>query len=284
MAELYTNNAKARLLAGEKLSAAWSQTGSTVTAEILAQAGFDMIVVDCEHAPIDPPQLLPIVQAAGGYGSMIMARAPWNDLVAIKRMLDCGIQGIHIPYVNNVEETARAVRACKYPPLGNRGIAGSPRAAGYGANRGQYLQRANDEILVLVALETPEAVVDHLFKLRGQQDKSGGFKAFVPLPFRKGASDIESKGSGVYDLKICAIARLVLDNFSHIRVPIPHFGDRMAQILLNFGADDIGGTHWYEEVAAAAGAMRLNRTEDFMRKTIIAAGFKPVKGTSNYGV
>ncbi len=169
MAELYTNNAKARLLAGEKLSAAWSQTGSTVTAEILAQAGFDMIVVDCEHAPIDPPQLLPIVQAAGGYGSMIMARAPWNDLVAIKRMLDCGIQGIHIPYVNNVEETARAVRACKYPPLGNRGIAGSPRAAGYGANRGQYLQRANDEILVLVALETPEAVenLDAMLDIEG---------------------------------------------------------------------------------------------------------------------
>ena len=58
----------------------------------------------------------------------------------------------------------------------------------------------------------------------------------------------------------------------------------MAQILLNFGADDIGGTHWHEEVAAAAGAARSNRTEDFMRKTIIAAGFNPVKGTSNYGV
>ncbi|MFR6032896.1 MAG: radical SAM protein [Bacilli bacterium] len=129
-------------------------------------------------------------------------------------------------------------------------------------------------------IETPESVIDHLFKLRDQQDKSGGFKAFVPLPFRKGASDIESKGSGVYDLKICAIARLVLDNFAHIRVPIPHFGDRMAQILLNFGADDIGGTHWHEEVAAAAGAARSNRTEDFMRKTIIAAGFNPVKGTS----
>ena len=158
MDNLYTNNAKARLKAGEKLSAAWSQTGSPVTAEILAQAGYDMIVVDCEHAPIDPPQLLNIAQAITGYGPMIMARAPWNDLVAIKRMLDCGLQGIHIPYVNNVEETLRAVRACKYPPLGNRGIAGSPRAAGFGANRGQYLQRANDEILVMVALETPEAV------------------------------------------------------------------------------------------------------------------------------
>ena len=160
MDNLYTNNAKKRLLAGEKLSAAWSQTGSTVTAEILAQAGFDMIVVDCEHAPIDPPQLLPIVQVLSGYDSMIMARAPWNDLVTIKRMLDCGLQGIHIPYVNTVEETTAAVRACKYPPAGNRGIAGSPRAAGFGGNRGQYLQRANDELLVLVALETPEAVAN----------------------------------------------------------------------------------------------------------------------------
>ena len=160
MDNIYTNTAKARLKAGEKLSAAWSQTGSGVTAEILAQAGYDMIVVDCEHAPIDPPQLLPIVQAIHGYDSMVMARAPWNDLVAIKRMLDCGLQGIHIPYVNNVEETMRAVRACKYPPVGNRGIAGSPRAAGFGANRGQYLQHANDEILVMVALETPEAVAN----------------------------------------------------------------------------------------------------------------------------
>lgn len=160
MDNLYTNKAKARLLAGEKLSAAWSQTGSSITAEILAQAGFDMVVVDCEHAPIDPPQLLPILQTLNAYDVMTMARAPWNDLVSIKRMLDCGLQGIHIPYVNTVEETIRAVRACKYPTLGNRGIAGSPRAAGFGGNRGSYLQRANDEILVLIALETPEAVAN----------------------------------------------------------------------------------------------------------------------------
>jgi 2-dehydro-3-deoxyglucarate aldolase/4-hydroxy-2-oxoheptanedioate aldolase len=77
-----------------------------------------------------------------------MARAPWNDLVTIKRMLDCGLQGIHIPYVNNFEETVTAVRACKYPPLGNRGNRRQPQSAGYGANRGQYLHRANDELLV----------------------------------------------------------------------------------------------------------------------------------------
>ena len=132
-------------------------------------------------------------------------------------------------------------------------------------------------------IETPETVVDHLFRLRELQDETGGFKAFVPLPFRRGASAISSKASGVYDLKICSLARIVLDNFPHIRVPIPHFGDRMAQILLNFGADDIGGTHWHEEVAAAAGAAKTERTEEFMRRTIAGAGFDPVKCNSNYG-
>lgn len=132
-------------------------------------------------------------------------------------------------------------------------------------------------------IETPETVVDHLMRLRDLQDETGGFKAFVPLPFRKGASAILSKTSGVYDLKICALARIVLDNFPHIRVPVPHFGDRIAQILLNFGADDIGGTHWYEEVAVAAGASKAERTEEFMRRTIVGAGFEPVKCNSNYG-
>ncbi len=133
-------------------------------------------------------------------------------------------------------------------------------------------------------IETPETVVDHLLRLRDLQDETGGFKAFVPLPFRKGASSVSSKASGVYDLKICALARLVLDNFPHIRVPITHFGDRLAQILLNFGADDVGGTHWQEEVAVAAGASRTERDENFMRRTIIGAGFEPVKGNSNYAI
>ena len=133
-------------------------------------------------------------------------------------------------------------------------------------------------------IETPEDVVEHLDMLRRQQDISGGFKAFVPLPFRQGGSTIPAKNSGVYDLKICAIARLMLDNFAHIRVPVPHFGDRMTQVLLNWGADDIGGTHWHEEVATSAGAPEYTRTPEFMRGIITAAGFKPVKTNSNYAL
>lgn len=154
MKKEYVNEAKHRLLAGEKLSASWVQLASPLAAEILAQAGYDILVIDCEHAPIDPINLYPMIQAINGYSCMPMVRAPWNDFVAIKRLLDCGAAGVHIPYVNTKAEAEAAVQACKYPPRGIRGIAGSPRACGYGQNVGGYLQRANDEILVMVAIET----------------------------------------------------------------------------------------------------------------------------------
>lgn len=132
-------------------------------------------------------------------------------------------------------------------------------------------------------VESPESVVDHLSRLRALQDETGGFKAFVPLPFRRGKNcPIPAKDSGLYDLKICSLSRLFLDNFPHVRVPLPHFGDRFAQVLLNFGADDVGGTHWQEEVAASAGANKVLRTENSVRATIEGAGFKPVKTNSNY--
>lgn len=154
MEELFTNHAKERLKNGEKLSACWIQLVSPIAAEIVAQAGYDIAVVDCEHAPIDPVNLYPLLQAMRGYDIMPMVRAPWNDFVQIKRLLDCGACAVHIPYVNTKQEAQAAVEACKYPPEGIRGIAGSPRAVGFGQNRGRYLQRANDGILTMVAIET----------------------------------------------------------------------------------------------------------------------------------
>ena len=131
-------------------------------------------------------------------------------------------------------------------------------------------------------IEHPEHVVDHLLKLRDLQDETGGFKAFVPLPFRRGKSEIESRTSGTYDLKICALARLILDNFDHIRTPVTHFGERLAQVMLHFGADDIGGTHWNEEVAVSAGATAGDRSARHLENVIQAAGFKAKRANSNY--
>lgn len=89
---------------------------------------------------------------------MELVRAPWNDFVAIKRILDTGVHGLLIPYVNTREEVEAAVRACKYPLEGIRGVAGSPRAQEYGQNAADHLHRANDEILIITAVETPMAV------------------------------------------------------------------------------------------------------------------------------
>jgi len=98
-----------------------------------------------------------------------LVRASWNDFVAIKKILDAGAQGLLIPYFNTREETEQAVKACKYPLEGIRGVAGSPRAAGYGQNIGSYLQRANDQIYIMTAVETPEAIsnLDEILQVDG---------------------------------------------------------------------------------------------------------------------
>lgn len=158
MDTLYTNPVKEKLKNKGKVAAAWLHLASNVSAEILANAGFDVLVIDAEHSPVDYQTVLAMCQAMKGTQAVPFARAPWNDLIAIKRLLDCGVMGIHVPYVNTKEEAQEAVLRCKYPPCGIRGIAGSPRAAGYGLNRGDYLNRANDENIVMVAIETPEGI------------------------------------------------------------------------------------------------------------------------------
>ncbi len=156
--ELYENKMRTKMKNGGKCSGCWVQLGSNVAAEIVAESGFDIVCIDGEHAPLDPTNMVSLLQACKGNDCMTMVRAPWNDFVAIKRLIDVGCQGVHIPYVNTKEEVEAAVKACLYPPEGIRGIAGSPRAAGFGQNKGKYLQRSNDNILIMCAIETMTGV------------------------------------------------------------------------------------------------------------------------------
>jgi len=154
------NTVKHRLQNGEKLLGAWAQLCSPMSAEILARAGFDFICIDMEHGPGDFMVLLSQLHAMGRFETAPIVRVAWNDFVTIKRTLDVGTMGIHVPYVNTADEARAAVRAVRYAPEGIRGIAGSPRASGYGQDGANYYGRANDEILLLVALETPESVAN----------------------------------------------------------------------------------------------------------------------------
>ncbi|PJA09523.1 MAG: aminofutalosine synthase MqnE [Flavobacteriales bacterium CG_4_10_14_0_2_um_filter_32_8] len=93
-------------------------------------------------------------------------------------------------------------------------------------------------------IEKPEHIIDHMNRLRELQDKTGGFNAYIPLKFRNGnnqMSDIKEV-SIVDDLKMYAISRIFLDNFSHIKAYWPMIGRQTTQLLLSFGVDDIDGT------------------------------------------
>lgn len=154
------NRVKQLLASGNKIAAAWAQAGSNITAEILGDAGFDAVMIDHEHGPGDIITLISQIQALKGNAAVPFVRAPWNDFVQIKRILDAGTYGLLVPYVNTPDEAREAVRAKRYPTEGIRGVAGSPRAPGYGKNTKSYLASADDEIILMTAVETPEAVAN----------------------------------------------------------------------------------------------------------------------------
>ncbi|WP_418667636.1 HpcH/HpaI aldolase family protein [Allofournierella sp.] len=150
-----------RLRAGKPVSAAWAQLGSNVSAEIFAEAGFDALIIDMEHGPWDMQNTLAAMQACKGTGCVPFVRVPWNDMVWCKRALDLGAGGVHVPYISTREEAEYAVRCCKYPTAGGvRGIAGSQRAVCYGLDKADYYARADRDIVVMLAIESPEGVAN----------------------------------------------------------------------------------------------------------------------------
>jgi len=151
------NRFKRRLLAGEPLTGLWQSLASPVAAEALSRLGFDFLVFDAEHASVDLAGLQPLMQAAATGTAAHVVRPPWNDPVAIKRVLDMGAQTILLPYVQTPEEAAAAVAASRYPPEGRRGVAGITRASGYGSVS-DYITTANAQICVLVQVETGAAL------------------------------------------------------------------------------------------------------------------------------
>lgn len=163
------NRIRELLQNGQNISAAWAQAASNIMTEILAEAGFDVVMVDMEHGPGDILTLIGQIQAMKGHPAVPFVRAPWNDFVTIKKILDAGTFGLLVPYVNTAEEARAAVLAAKYPPLGIRGVSGSPRGPHYGNNSLDYMKAANDEIFVMTAIETPEAVehIDELLAVDG---------------------------------------------------------------------------------------------------------------------
>ncbi|MCK9479633.1 MAG: aldolase/citrate lyase family protein [Firmicutes bacterium] len=135
----------------------WIQIGSPVSGEILAKAGFDWIAIDLEHTEIELKDFTNIMRGISRYNVFPMARVCKNSTISIRKCLDCGAKGIIVPLINTKAEAESAVRACKFPPDGVRGFAFA-RANEWGVGFDEYAKTANDEIVVMIMIETKEAV------------------------------------------------------------------------------------------------------------------------------
>ena len=155
--QLPENRFRRALQAGQAQIGLWSSLSSSYTVEVIAGAGFDWILLDMEHSPNDLESVLGQLQAAAPYPTHPVVRVPWNEMVAMKRVLDIGAQSLLVPYVCTAEEAAAAVAHMRYPPGGVRGVAGTTRATRFGRIK-DYARRAQGELCLLVQIETRAAL------------------------------------------------------------------------------------------------------------------------------
>jgi 2-keto-3-deoxy-L-rhamnonate aldolase RhmA len=142
---------------GGRAAAAFVTVPDPFLAEVQAGAGLDALIVDTEHAPMDRGQLQNVLIASAHGSATVLVRVAANDDTLIGQALDSGAEGIVVPGVSTQAECLLAVRAARYPPQGTRGF-GPRRASRLHGDRADYLRRANDEVAVLVMIESVGAV------------------------------------------------------------------------------------------------------------------------------
>lgn len=155
--KLPVNTFKRGLREGRQQIGLWNSIPGQVAAEMLAGTGFDWITIDTEHSLTDIPDVLGMLQAMAPYPVSPVVRPQSQDPVLIKRLLDFGAQTLMIPYVQSAAEAKALVAAMRYAPRGFRGVAGGTRASGFG-QVADYMARAEEELCLIVQIETHEAV------------------------------------------------------------------------------------------------------------------------------
>ena len=160
--ELPVNHFKRKALAAVARSGpvplgTWIMSASAFVAEAMGCAGFDRLLVDAEHSPLDSMDIAAMLAAIGATAAAPVVRVPCNDAVMVKRIMDAGAQSLMFPMVQNTQDAQRAVAATRDPPHGVRGVAAMHRASRFGTVP-EYLKRAGSEACVIVQIETPEAM------------------------------------------------------------------------------------------------------------------------------
>jgi 2-dehydro-3-deoxyglucarate aldolase/4-hydroxy-2-oxoheptanedioate aldolase len=137
----------------------WLKMAAAEPVEIAAFAGFDFVVVDMEHAPLDLQTGYRLINSATALGMVPLVRVPDKNPAFIQKILDAGARGILVPHVDTVKDADLVGRACRFPPVGTRGAGGTSRAGQWGLRpNADYLASGNDGVLCIPQLESEEAI------------------------------------------------------------------------------------------------------------------------------
>jgi 2-dehydro-3-deoxyglucarate aldolase len=175
---------KQKLRAGELTYGTFITSGSPNIVDMLCNFDFDWLAFDMEHSPISIETVSHMIQVLNGSKITPLVRVGHASQENVKLVLDSGAHGIFAPPVNSRADAERAVSLSKYPPRGTRG-AGLRKATNYGLDAAEYFARANDETVVIVQMETQEAI-DNLDEILGVEGVDVAFVGMNDLSMSLG--------------------------------------------------------------------------------------------------
>ena len=164
----YTNYFKRKLKTQQQIGL-WVGLADAYGAEIAANAGYDWLLIDGEHAPSDLRTTLSQLQSVAAYPSQAVVRPPIGSVHLIKQLLDIGAQTLLIPMIETVEEAELMVKAVSYPPHGVRGVGAALARATRWNSIPDYYQNAQEDICLLIQVESVKGLenLDEILKIEG---------------------------------------------------------------------------------------------------------------------
>lgn len=159
---------KQKLKNNELTIGSWIMMGNVVSVEVMALAGFEWLVIDIEHTPIDMETVKTLIITIQANDIKALVRVSKNEEVVIKKVLDMGADGIIVPMVSSKEDAKQAVDYAKYPPIGKRGV-GLYRSTKYGTKFEEYKKWVDEELVIIAQIEHIDAVnnIDDILNVEG---------------------------------------------------------------------------------------------------------------------
>ncbi len=222
------NKLKEKLARGEVSLGCSVMFPSPQVVEMLGYAGFDWVLIDCEHGSIGPGDVELMCMAADAVGITPIGRPKSNASSEITSLMDRGVMGVQVPHVNTADDARRAVSAVKFGPGGGRGMAAGTRPDrwGLGAKMPDFALQANAQSLVCVQIEHEAALVnvDEILKVEGVD------------VFFIGPSDLSQSMGFPGNPKAPAVAAAISETLAHIRAAgktpgMPATADSLAEVI-----------------------------------------------------